>query len=242
MKRTTLVLLKNLYHLPYGWLKLCRYAKTPDKYSEEERFALMRTFSDWMIKDGRITLDLHGEENIPKENGFMIFPNHQGIFDGFAIANGFEKAFSVVYKKELDEIPFINKVFESVKGIALDRDDAREGIRVINLTASEVKSGRNFLFFAEGTRSKNQNEVLDFKGGSFKSAIKAKCPIMPVALIDSYKVFDENTTSAVTVQVHLLKPIEYEEYKNMKAVEIAKMVKDIISNTISRNCISVVNI
>ena len=242
MKRTTLVILKNLYHLPYSWIKLCKYAKNPDKYPEDERFALMRTFSDWMVKDGNITLEVHGENNIPKENGFMIFPNHQGIFDGFAIAHGFEKSFSVVYKKELDEVPFINKVFESVKGIALDREDAREGIRVINLTASEVKTGRNFLFFAEGTRSKKQNEVLDFKGGSFKSAIRAKCPIMPVALIDSYKVFDENTTNDVTVQVHLLKPIEYEEYKNLKAIEIAEMVKEIITTTIKRNTTSVINI
>ena len=54
----------------------------------------------------------------------------------------------------------------------------------------EVKNGRNYLIFAEGTRSKHGNHPQEFKGGSFKAAMKAKCPIVPVALIDTYKAFD----------------------------------------------------
>lgn len=67
---------------------------------------------------------------------------------------------------------------------------------------------------------------MDFKGGSFKAATKAKCPIVPVALIDSFKPFDTNSIKPVTVQVHFLKPFEYEEYKDMKTTEIAAEVKE----------------
>lgn len=49
---------------------------------------------------------------------------------------------------------------------------------------------------------------------------------MPVALIDSFKPFDTKTISQVDVQVHFLKPMLYEEYKDMKTVEIAAEVKD----------------
>ena len=58
-----------------------------------------------------------------------------------------------------------------------------------------------------------------------KSATKAKCPIVPIALIDSYKSFDTKSIEKIKVQVHILKPMLYEEYKDMKTVEIAAEVK-----------------
>ena len=36
----------------------------------------------------------------------------------------------------------------------------------------------------------NRNHVCDFKAGSFKIALITKAPIIPVALIDSYRVFN----------------------------------------------------
>ena len=46
-----------------------------------------------------------------------------------------------------------------------------------------------------------------------------------MVLIDSFKPFDTNTISPVTVQVHFLEPMYYEEYKDMKTTEIAAEVK-----------------
>lgn len=71
-----------------------------------------------------------------------------------------------------------------------------------------------------------------FKGGSFKAAVKAKCPIVPVALVNAFMPFDTNTVKPVTVQVHFLEPLLYEEYKDMKTTEIAKQVKDRIQQAI----------
>ncbi|MCI9067060.1 MAG: 1-acyl-sn-glycerol-3-phosphate acyltransferase, partial [Lachnospiraceae bacterium] len=69
--------------------------------------------------------------------------------------------------------------------------------------------------------------------GCFKSAVKARAPIVPVALIDSYKVFEEWTLKKVETQVHFLKAIPYEEYKGMTTTEIAEMVRDRIVSRIS---------
>ena len=235
MKRIILIVLRNLYRIPYGWVRLCKYARNPDRYSEEQRYSLIREIAKWIVLGGKINLEVYGEEHIPQENGFMIFPNHQGLFDGFAIARACKTPFSTIYKKELRGVPFVKQIFACVKAISLDREDVRQGLQVINQVASEVKEGRNFVIFAEGTRSKNGNQLSDFKGGSFKSATKAKCPIMPVALINSYQVFDTHSAKRVTVQVHFIKPISYAEYKDMKGVEIASMVKGGIEKTIKSN-------
>ena len=53
----------------------------------------------------------------------------------------------------------------------------------------------------------------------------AKCPIVPCALVDSFKPFDENSIKPVTVKVAYLPPMYYEEYKDMKSVEIAEEVQ-----------------
>ena len=186
-------------------------------------------------KGGNVTIDVHGQENIPAENGFMFFPNHQGLFDVLAILEACPRPFSVVAKKEVAHIQFLKQVFACMKAYTLDREDVRQAMKVITDVSKEVMSGRNYIIFAEGTRSKNGNQVQEFKGGSFKAATKAKCPIVPVALIDAFKPFDTNTISPVTVQVHFLAPLYYDDYKDMKTKEIAALVKGRIQNTIRKN-------
>jgi len=96
----------------------------------------------------------------------------------------------------------------------------------------EVKEGRNYIIFPEGTRSRDGNNILEFKGGSFKSAMNARCPIVPMAIIDSFKAFDTHSIKKLTVQIHYLKPLYYEDYKDMKSVDIANYVSAQIKNTI----------
>ena len=62
--------------------------------------------------------------------------------------------------------------------------------------------------------------------------MNAKCPIVPVAIINTYQVFDRHSIAPVYAQVHFLKPLTYEEYQGMKSVEIAELVKQRIVETI----------
>lgn len=215
-----------VYVIKMGW-----YGKH-DKYTEEQRYGLVRKATLQANKAGRVTIDAYGTENIPKENGFIMFPNHQGMYDVLGLIESCPKPFGIVMKKEVGNIILLKQVISCLHGQLIDRRDIKQGLRVINKMTQEVKEGRNYVIFAEGTRTKNKNELLEFKGGSFKAAMNAKCPIVPIALIDSYKPFDENTIQPVTVQVHYLPMIPYEEYKDFKSVEIARMVKERIQETI----------
>lgn len=235
MKRILLMVFRNIILVPFMWCKLCYYASHVDKYTEEQHYKMLNFIVLRANKGGNVTIEVHGKENIPEKNGFMFFPNHQGLYDVLAIVEACPKPFSVVAKKEVANIQFLKQVFACMRAYMMDRNDVRQAMQVIVDVANEVKSGRNYLIFAEGTRSKNGNQLRDFKGGSFKSATKARCPIVPVALIDSYKPFDTNTISPVTVQVHFLKPLLYEEYKDMKTTEIAAKVKERIEKVIAEN-------
>lgn len=235
MKRILMMVLRNIYMVPFAWFRLCYRASHVDKYTEEDMYEFLRWIDLHANRGGSVHIDVHGLENLPKEDGFVFFPNHQGLYDVLAIIEACPRPFSVVAKKEIANIPFLKQVFACMKAYMLDREDVRQAMQVIVNVTKEVKNGRNYLIFAEGTRSKKGNLVGDFKGGSFKCATKARCPIVPVALIDSFKPFDTNTIRPVTVQVHFLKPLEYEEYKNMKTTEIAEVVQTQIQETINAN-------
>ena len=211
MNRIVTMVLKNLPIVPGAWQKLCRYAKHPEKYSEEEMYRHIQYILKRAVRGGNIDLQVSGTENIPKEGGFMLYANHQGMFDVLAVAATCDIPVGAVLKKELYDIPFLHQVAICTRSFPMDREDVRQSLTVIQSVIREVKAGRNYLIFPEGTRSRNGNQMGQFHSGSFRCATKSKCPIVPVALVDSFKVLDQNGRKPVTVQIHYLKPIYWEE-------------------------------
>ena len=235
MKRILMMVLRNIIRVPFMWIKLCYMAAHADKYTDEEHNKMCKYIVKRANIGGNVVIKTTGQEKLPKENGYMLFPNHQGMYDTLAIIDTLPVPVSVVSKIELQNVPFVKQITKCIKGFFIDRDDVRQSMKVIMEVSEEVKKKRNYVIFPEGTRSKEGNKVGEFKGGSFKAATKAKCPIVPVALIDSYKPFDSDSLKPVEVQVHYLEPIYYEEYKDMKTVEIAEEVKRRIEETIQKN-------
>ena len=119
--------------------------------------------------------------------------------------------------------------------LAMDRKDMKDQVRIIGEVTRLVKEGRNFFIFAEGHRSRKGNEILDFKIGTFKSAVKAGCPIVPVALINSFRPFDMNSLKQEFVEVHYMEPIMPDQYMGMKTSEIAHLVHNKIQEEINKN-------
>ena len=235
MKRIIMMLVRNLWYLIYAIPKLFWYAGHADSIPEEKRYAFLQQITRRANHGGNLKLEFSGIENIPKETGFLVYPNHQGMYDMLALINTCKYPLSVVAKKEASEIPLLKQVFQCMQAFFIDREDLRQSMKVIQDVTKEVKNGRNYVIFAEGTRSRMGNRLLDFKGGSFKAATKARCPIVPAALIDSYKAFDTGSVKKATVQVHYLPPMYYEEYKDMKTVEIAEEVKRRIEQAIKEH-------
>lgn len=223
---------RNIFLVPFMWCKLCYYASHVEKYTEEQHYRMLRFIVLRANKGGNVTIDVHGKENLPNKSGFIFFPNHQGLYDVLAIVEACSIPFSVVAKKEIKDVQFLKQVIACMKGYLMDREDIRQSMKIIGNVTNEVKKGRNYVIFPEGTRSKEGNQVQSFKAGSFKAATKAECPIVPVALINSFKPFDTNTISPVTVQVHFLPPLYYDDYKNMKTKEIADKVRKQIQQVI----------
>lgn len=235
MNRIVMMLSRNITKLPGLFYKLNHYAKHTDAYPEQEKYDHIRYMFQLALEKGNVQLQVTGQDNIPEENGYIIYANHQGLFDVVALVANFPGPLACVFKQELRNVPMLKQIIACTKSFAMDRQDVRQSLTVIKAVTEEVKKGRNYLIFPEGTRSKLGNTMVDFHAGSFKAAMKAKCPILPVAFIDSFKVLDQKGSAPVSVQMHYLSPITYDEYKDMTGVELAALVKSRIQTAIEKH-------
>lgn len=232
MLRLYFVIFINMFRLPHIIAKMGRMGRNLEKYSEEVRYAYGQYVVKLMRQTGCIRTRAYGTEKLPKEGGYMLCPNHQGKYDAYGIIGVHERPCTFVMDKDKSYIIFIKQALEMLQGKRLDKVDLRQAMTVINEVAEAVKNGARYILFPEGYYKDNKNNLQEFKAGCFKIALKSKAPVVPVALVDSYKVFDSNHIGPVETQVHFLDPIYYEEYKGMKTPEIAELVKERIQTKI----------
>lgn len=231
MRRIIYMVFMNLFRAPVWLFTIGRMGKQENRV--EECYDYIARMTRRIIKRGRVTIQVMGVENIPGKNGFMLFPNHQGLFDMLALCSTCPKPLSVVIKKEASGWILIKQVLRATRSLAMDRDDIKDQVRIIGEVTKRVKEGCNFVIFPEGHRSRSGNEILDFKSGTFKSALKAGCPIVPVALINSFRPFDINSLKQEHVEVHYMEPLYPEQYAGMKTSDIAQLVHDRIQEEIN---------
>ena len=234
MRRIVLMFLANLFRLPYMLFQLFRFSSEKRDYTKEKKYAFVHRVVKWANRGGRVTVEADGSENLPEKDGFIMYPNHQGMFDVLTLLQVLERPISPIAKIETKDVALLGRVLRLLNAEFMDRSDIRQSLGVITSVANRAKSGDNFVIFPEGTRSRKGNEMLPFKPGAFKAATLSHAPIVPVALIDCFIPFDRKSTKKVTVQAHILPPIYYEEYKGMHTTEIAELVQNKIKEEIER--------
>lgn len=208
-------------------------AKHPDKYSEETRYNVGRRLIRMIKRRGRITTISTGKEFLPKEGGYIMYSNHQGKYDMLGIVSTHDKPCSIVIDKKTTKEIMPRLYTRLVRGQKLDKKDPRQQVKAIHQVIKEIIEGRRYLLFPEGGYTDNKNNLLEFHTGSFKIPLKAKCPIIPIAIYDSYKPFTINSIKRVTTQVHYLEPIYYEQYAGMSTREICDLVYNRINDKLN---------
>jgi 1-acyl-sn-glycerol-3-phosphate acyltransferase len=160
----------------------------------------------FILKKSKTTTHISGLENIP--DGPVVFvSNHQAMFDGFLIIGNLGKHTGFIAKKEILKIPVLPFWFKAIKTVFIDRSNIREGMKAINEGVERLKSGYSMLIFPEGTRSL-KSEMIDFKKGSIKLALKANVPIVPITVDGTYRILEvgkQVTGHSIAMIVH--KPV-----------------------------------
>lgn len=233
MSRLVYVCLLSLPFIIYYLWKIRYVDRHSWKYTESDRYKFARRMIAIMKHNGHIHTNVYGTENLPSDGGYIMYANHQGKYDSLGIISVHQKPCTIMMDEKRSHLILADQFMTLLNGCRIDKSNVKSQVNAILHVVDEVKNGRKYIIFPEGGYAQNRNHVNSFLPGSFKCAIKSQSPIVPVALVDSYKPFGVNSLKPVTTQVHFLKPLYYEDYKDMTSKEIAEFVRQQIVNTIS---------
>lgn len=191
------------------------------------------TFCDNIEKKLSLSLDIIGNENIPESTSgpFLIVANHQGYADIFAILDAFRnRPISFIAKSEFKKFKPLAKSIYYTGSLFIKRGSPRDAVYTLKDATERFHNGYTLAIFPEGTRS-HSTEMNHFKPGSFKFAIKAGVPILPITLLNTYKIFEENNSFEslpIKMVIHPLFHIEKMNRSDQKNahLQIEKIIRD----------------
>jgi len=153
-------------------------------------------------------LRVEGVEHIPKEGPVVFYPNHQGDLDILLAVAVIPRQIGFIAKKQAAYLPFLNLWMLAMGCVFIDRGNISQGIRAIAKGTERVRDGRAMCVFPEGTRSRGP-QLLPFRNGAFRLAVRAEAAIVPVTMDGSYKGWEEHhQIRAAAVRVVFHQPIQ----------------------------------
>ncbi|MEG0167058.1 MAG: lysophospholipid acyltransferase family protein [Ruthenibacterium sp.] len=124
-----------------------------------------------------------GRENLIKNRGFVLAPNHLSAIDPVfvVIARFWGKRMVVFGKEELfGKNIFLDWMWRHVNVVCVHR--GKGDTQVVDEAVQDVKNGQGLLIFPEGTRSKDGN-LGRLKSGAFVVAVAAGVDMIPCRII-----------------------------------------------------------
>lgn len=126
----------------------------------------------------------------PKLKGpYVICPNHSSYLDIILMYRVLPHTkFLFMGKSELLRWPILSIFFRKVD-IAVNREKRHSAMRSILRARQELNKGWSIVIFPEGKIPVNSPRLDLFKSGPFKLAIDAQVPVLPISIIDNWKLF-----------------------------------------------------
>lgn len=189
------------------------------------------SFWAWLIlKICMVRVEVVGLENLEAGRTYVYASNHQSLFDTPILFAYLPVSFRILYKKSLNRIPFLGWHLFVSGHVGVERESPARARESLNHAAERIRAGTPVAVFPEGTRSYD-GVVQNFKKGSFRLAIKAATPVVPMTIEDSYLVMKrgEVTVYPRTVRLTIHRPVSIDAYSEDTAADLASEVRKIIS-------------
>lgn len=204
------------------------YESNPDKGQKYYRGLIKATVS-LLVPLAGVEINLSGmsPDEVPTDRKMMFVCNHQHDFDPAIIWHTFpENHIGFIGKKEIyTTMPLIGRVMHKLYGLAIDRENNREGAKTIIKAINLIKEDKaSIAVFPEGYTS-FQCELLPFRNGVFKIALKANVPIVVCALSGTRQVPKRMFRRKTVVDFCICDVLYPEDFENLNTNEIGEIVR-----------------
>lgn len=191
-----------------------------------------------VYKISGVKLTVNGMENVPTDEAVLFIGNHRSFFDiviTYTLCPGLT---GYISKKSVKKVPILWIWMKRLHCLFLDRDDLKEGLKIILTAIDKVKAGISICVFPEGTRNKDQENptsVLPFKEGTFKIASKTGCKIIPMAITGSADVLENHFpwVKSTKVTVTYGTPIDPKSLSKEELKHLGAYCHDVIENMLN---------
>ena len=168
------------------------YHKINPEKADYQQLRMVQAAFRLMLKMTGARIQVIGEENVPKDRAVLYVGNHKSYFDILLTYSRVPRLTGYVAKKEMESFPILSIWMKRLHCLFLDRKDIKQGLKTILTGIDLIKNGISVFIFPEGTRNKSNDRLLPFKEGSLKMAEKTGCPIIPFAITNSSKLFEDH--------------------------------------------------
>ena len=233
--RTILLVLPVAIWDYFTWI--LSYFKKKDKLPIEKRYARVRKLINYADKCLKVDLHVYGEENMLDEP-CCYFANHLSATDPIMYFPIFKKPVAFLAKVEIQKYPIVGKLLTVGGGLFLKRDDLKQQLKIMMKVQDSLRNKEmNWFIFPEGTRNKDQQLLIpEFHHGTFRAAMKAGVPIVPVVNYGTFRLlYLKHSLKKYPVQIKFLSPIYKEEYEGLSTEEVARLVQSRIQKELTYN-------
>ena len=138
--------------------------------------------------------EVHFEEALDLNQPFVICANHSSYLDIFITFGMIPAYFHMMAKAELKKVPLFN-VFFIMQDIAVDRSSMKASHRAFVRSGDDIDKGYSIAIFPEATIPDHTPRLARFKNGPFKLAIDKQVPVLPVTILDNWRILPDGRKS-----------------------------------------------
>jgi 1-acyl-sn-glycerol-3-phosphate acyltransferase len=137
------------------------------------------------------------EHPLRPEQSYIFVANHISYLDALILVKGFRHPVRPLAKAEMGRVPVFGFIYRKAV-VSVDRSNAANRARSVQLLKSILRKGISVLVFPEGTFNTTHKPLKDFYDGAFRIAIETGTPIRPVLFLDTYDRLHYKTIFSLT--------------------------------------------
>ena len=129
-----------------------------------------------------VKVEIEGLEHIRVGGNYVFVANHVSYMDTPVVLAHVPEQFLFLAKSGLFKIPLLGWHLHRAGHVPVPLEDVRGQLKTLQKAAALIREGRSTLVFPEGGRSES-GKLREFKDGAAYLAIRARVPLVPMALI-----------------------------------------------------------
>lgn len=145
--------------------------------------------------------EIEGRDNVPTEGPAILTPNHLSFCDSIFVPAALPRRMWGIGKGEYMDSWKTKHLFPAIGMIPIDRSGGDAAQAALDTAARVLDSGRLFMIYPEGTRSRSGN-LHKGRTGAARLSIRCNAPIVPVGHVGTLAVQPPDS-----IRLKLRKPV-----------------------------------